>query len=356
MLAFTMGCTMSAQQTESLKESRKIDKLLQEDGVRTQREIKLLLLGSGESGKSTVVKQMKIIHEDGYSKEECLLYKSVVYSNTCVSLIAIIRAMGELGINFADSNRQDDARQVMTYMVDDEDHFLELSGAFKRLWNDSGVRECFSRSREYQLNDSAEYYLDALDRITMPGYVPTEQDVLRTRVITTGIVETAFSFRHFNFRLIDVGGQRSERKKWINCFEDVTALFFIVAMNEYDLTLREDESVSRMAESMNLFDSICNNRWFADTSIILFLNKKDLFENKLESSHLSTFFPEYTGENEFEQAARFVRKKYEKLNRNKDKVVYSHFTCATDTNNIQVVFTAAIDIILQSQLKDVSLM
>ncbi|XP_060067033.1 guanine nucleotide-binding protein G(i) subunit alpha-like [Ylistrum balloti] len=351
-----MGCAMSAQQTESLMESKKIDKKLREDREKSQQEIKLLLLGAGESGKSTIVKQMKIIHDDGYSKEECLLYKPVVYSNTCVSLIAIIKAMGELGISFANSDREDDARQVMTYMADEEDRFLELCGAFKRLWNDSGVQDCFSRAREYQLNDSAEYYLDALDRISMAGYVPTEQDVLRTRVTTTGIVETLFSFRYFHFRLIDVGGQRSERKKWINCFEGVTAIFFIVAMNEYDLFLREDESVNRMVESMKLFESICNNKWFMDTSIILFLNKKDLFEVKLESSPLIVCFPEYTGENVFEQAASFVRKKYEKLNRNKDKEVYTHFTCATDTNNIQVVFSAAIDIILQIQLKDVSLM
>ncbi|XP_021355712.1 guanine nucleotide-binding protein G(i) subunit alpha-like isoform X2 [Mizuhopecten yessoensis] len=186
---------------------------------------------------------MKIIHEDGYSKEECLLYKPVVFSNTCVSIIAIIRAMMDLGISFANSDREDDARQIMTYKVDDEDRFQEICGAFKRLWGDTGVRECFGRAREYQLNDSAEYYLDTLDRICMPGYVPTEQDVLRTRVTTTGIVETVFTFRYFHFRLIDVGGQRSERKKWINCFDDVTAIFFIVAMNEYDLVLREDESV-----------------------------------------------------------------------------------------------------------------
>lgn len=347
---------MSAEQAESLKESRKIDKILREDGVRHEHEIKLLLLGAGESGKSTIVKQMKIIHEDGYPREECLLYKPVVYSNTWVSLIAILRAMSELGINFADSNRQDDARQVLTYQAEDEDCFVELSGAFKRLWYDSGVQECFRRSREYQLNDSAEYYLEALDRLCSPGYVPTEQDVLRTRITTTGIVETKFNFRYFHFRLIDVGGQRSERKKWINCFEDVTAIFFIVAMNEYDMYLREDESVNRTVESMKLFDSICNNKWFMDTSIILFLNKKDLFENKLQSSPLTSCFPEYTGDNVFEQAASFMRKKYEKLNRNKDKEVYTHFTCATDTNNIQVVFNAAIDIILQHQLKDVSLM
>lgn len=72
--------------------------------------------------------------------------------------------------------------------------------------------------------------------------MPTEQDILRTRVKTTGIVEVHFSFKNLNFKLFDVGGQRSERKKWIHCFEDVTAIIFCVAMSEYDQVLHEDET------------------------------------------------------------------------------------------------------------------
>ena len=77
-------------------------------------------------------------------------------------------------------------------------------------------------------------FLDGLDRLGAKDYQPTEQDILRTRVKTTGIVEVHFSFKNLNFKLFDVGGQRSERKKWIHCFEDVTAIIFCVAMSEYD--------------------------------------------------------------------------------------------------------------------------
>lgn len=52
---------------------------------------------------------------------------------------------------------------------------------------------------------------------------------------------------------------------------------------------------NRMQESLKLFDSICNNKWFTDTSIILFLNKKDLFEEKIRKSPLTICFPEYAG-------------------------------------------------------------
>lgn len=104
-----------------------------------------------------------------------------------------------------------------------------------------------------------------------------------------------FFFSFFFVRMFDVGGQRSERKKWIHCFEGVTAIIFCVALSGYDLVLAEDEEMNRMIESMKLFDSICNSKWFVETSIILFLNKKDLFEEKIARSPLTICFPEYTG-------------------------------------------------------------
>lgn len=86
----------------------------------------------------------------------------------------------------------------------------------------------------------------------------------------------------FHFRMVDVGGQRSERKKWVHCFQDVTAILFVVAMNSYDMRLYEDENVNRMHEAIQLFDEICNSKWFRSTALVLFLNKSDLFKEKIQ--------------------------------------------------------------------------
>uniref|UniRef100_A0A8V1ACZ7 G protein subunit alpha i3 n=1 Tax=Gallus gallus TaxID=9031 RepID=A0A8V1ACZ7_CHICK len=328
-----MGCTLSAEDKAAVERSKMIDRNLREDGEKAAKEVKLLLLGAGESGKSTIVKQMKIIHEDGYSEEECKQYKVVVYSNTIQSIIAIIRAMGRLKIDFGEVARADDARQLFV-----------LAGSAEE-----GVMTA-------ELNDSASYYLNDLDRISQPTYIPTQQDVLRTRVKTTGIVETHFTFKDLYFKMFDVGGQRSERKKWIHCFEGVTAIIFCVALSDYDLVLAEDEEMNRMHESMKLFDSICNNKWFTDTSIILFLNKKDLFEEKIKKSPLTICYPEYTGSNTYEEAAAYIQCQFEDLNRRKDtKEIYTHFTCATDTKNVQFVFDAVTDVIIKNNLKECGL-
>ncbi|CAM2098612.1 unnamed protein product [Caretta caretta] len=199
-------------------------------------------------------------------------------------------------------------------------------------------------------------YLNDLDRLTAPGYVPNDQDVLRSRVKTTGIIETQFSFKDMNFRMFDVGGQQSERKKWMHCFEGVTCIIFCVALSAYDTILAEDENVNRMHESLHLFNHICNQKYFATTSIVLFLNKKDFFQEKITKVNLSVCFPEYDGQNTFEDAGNYIKKQFLGLNLKKeDKEIYSHMTCATDTRNIKFVFNAVTDIIIKENLKDCGL-
>lgn len=86
-----------------------------------------------------------------------------------------------------------------------------------------------------------------------PGFTPDDQDVLRSRAKTTGIIEIEFDVSGLHFRMVDVGGQRSERKKWMHCFQDVTSVIFCVALSEYDLKLQEDDQTNRMQESLKLF-------------------------------------------------------------------------------------------------------
>lgn len=147
---------------------------------------------------------------------------------------------------------------------------------------------------EISANRRASFF-DNIDRFLNPDYMPDQQDVLRARVRSTGIEEAEFTFEDLAFRMLDVGGQRSERRKWIHCFDCVTAVIFCVALSEYDQTLREDESQNRMKESLLLFDEICNSLWFKQTAFILFLNKTDLFRDKIAKKDLTCCFPDYTG-------------------------------------------------------------
>jgi guanine nucleotide-binding protein subunit alpha len=95
--------------------------------------------------------------------------------------------------------------------------------------------------------------------------------------------------------MFDLGGQRSERKKWIHCFDKVTSILFIVAMSGYDQCLIEDRDSNQMQEALMLFNNVCNSPWFTKTSIILFLNKIDIFQEKIKTSPIADYFPDYTG-------------------------------------------------------------
>ncbi|RVD81648.1 uncharacterized protein DFL_009501 [Arthrobotrys flagrans] len=352
-----MGCSMSTEEKEGKQRNEEINAQLQKDKMLARNEIKMLLLGAGESGKSTILKQMKLIHEGGYSRDEKESFKEIIFSNTVQSMRVILEAMETLELPLSDSRSEYHVQTIFMQPAQIEGDSLpaEVGNAIRALWQDQGVQECFKRSREYQLNDSAKYYFDSIDRIATPDYVPSDQDVLRSRVKTLGITETTFVIGDLTYRMFDVGGQRSERKKWIHCFENVTTILFLVAISEYDQLLFEDETVNRMQEALTLFDSICNSRWFIKTSIILFLNKIDRFREKLPVSPMKNYFPDFEGGDDYAAACDYILNRFVSLNQSETKQIYTHFTCATDTTQIKFVMAAVNDIIIQENLRNCGL-
>ncbi|KAB0393862.1 hypothetical protein E2I00_011570, partial [Balaenoptera physalus] len=345
-----MGSGASAEDKEQAKRSKELEKKLQEDADKEAKTVKLLLLGAGESGKSTVVKQMKsgysgptkgwvsppcrIIHQDGYSPEECLEYKAIIYGNVLPSILS----SGPCP-HWALTLLKQAVRIPKSLL---ESYYSCVILILVSALQDDGR----------QLNNLA----DSIEEGTMPPELVEVIKKLWKDIKTTGIIETKFSVKDLNFRMFDVGGQRSERKKWIHCFEGVTCIIFCAALSAYDMVLVEDDEVNRMHESLHLFNSICNHKFFAAISIVLFLNKKDLFEEKLKKVHLSICFPEYDGNNSYEDAGNYIKHQFLDLNMRKDvKEIYSHMTCATDTQNVKFVFDAVTDIIIKENLKDCGL-
>jgi hypothetical protein len=200
------GCVSATpEEREAKTRSSVIERQLRRDARDYENTIKILLLGAGESGKSTVVKQMKIIHGDGYSESELRSFKSVIYGNLAASMRVVLNAMEKLGIPYANQASQEHARVILSLsnsLSSYETFPPEVTTAFIRLWRDAGVQECFSRAYDYQLNDSAPYYFENMDRLLREDYVPDEQDVLRSRVQTTGIIETSFRVKQLTYRSV----------------------------------------------------------------------------------------------------------------------------------------------------------
>ena len=206
--------------------------------------------------------------------------------------------------------------------------------------------------------DRRHSFLEDIERLYVPNYLPSDQDILRTRLRTTGISETVFDLGNLTYRMFDVGGQRSERKKWIHVFDNVQVVLFLVAISGYDLALVEDRNGNQMHEALMLFESIANSKYFEKSALILFLNKIDLFREKLSSgmSPISRYFPDYHGKpNDVTASQEFFAEKFKGLVRQSSKEVYVHYTNATDTDLLKKTMASVQDMIVQRNLNQLIL-
>ncbi|XP_077382000.1 guanine nucleotide-binding protein G(o) subunit alpha-like isoform X2 [Festucalex cinctus] len=335
--------------------SSKIEQDLSEQAQNEKNLVKILMLGAAESGKSTLIKQIKIIHSHGFSKQELISFKPAVMDNLLNSMKFVLRGMGMLRINLASKKNKIHACAILSCsgcLGDDQELLPFVAHAFCALWADQGVRAAAARGYDFELNDSALYFFENMSRIIAPNYTPTEQDVLRVRVRTSGIIETQFQVDDKIFRLYDVGGQRSDRRKWLRCFDGIQALLFVVALSSYDLPLPDDPTVNRLQESCGLFASICTNSIFKLTSVILFMNKTDLFQEKILHSgrHLRFYISTFQGADaDVEAAARHITAMFSTCGGD-DGLIFHHFTTATDTTNVRVVFQVAMEQITNQNL------
>jgi guanine nucleotide-binding protein G(i) subunit alpha len=193
-------------------------------------------------------------------------------------------------------------------------------------------------------------FFDSAERIAAPDYIPLEADIFKARTKTGGIKETRFMMGQLSIHLFDLEGQSSQRNKWIHQFENVSAIIFVVNLAEYDQLLLEDTSQSRLMDSLVIFDSVVNSRWFMGTSVILLFNNIGAFQGKLARSPLSKFFPDYSGGNDVSRAAKYILWRFNQVNRAQSDL-YPHFVDVEDKENVRVILSAIKETILQNALR-----
>ncbi len=340
------------------KSSKNIDQSLQREMKEDHDTLKLLLLGAGESGKSTLFKQLIQLYGKGFSEESRMPYASIVYTNCILGMKSLIRYSDVLdpSLKTRVSDSLIGSKNFIVELGPDSEVDEEVAKHIRMLWADPGIANTFANRSSFQLSDSCRYFFDEIEEIGKPGYIPTYTDILQCRARTTGIVETSFAIDGNHFLLLDVGGQRNERKKWIHCFEKVTAVIFVAAINEYDQALYEDGVTNRVEEALSLFGEMCNSRWFRETSMILFLNKSDLFREKISHVDMSKYFHDYVGGMDFDAGVDYLTNAFLARNEYPTKHIYPHVTCATNTDNIFYTFTAVKDIIIKKRLAECGLL
>ncbi|VDM63005.1 unnamed protein product [Angiostrongylus costaricensis] len=340
-------------------QTRTIERELNNERKILRRQVKVLLLGSGESGKSTFIKQMNIIHGAGeFTADEVRAYRQQIYQNVISAMRVLLDARAKLNVAWENPERSNNVPRIMKFTVADllrgidYTTFADISPVIKDFWEDAAVRQTFEKRNLFQISDSCQYFFNHLSRIAMPNFHPTNKDILYCRKATRGICEHTFEINKIPFRFIDVGGQRSQRQKWFQCFTDITSILFMVASNEYDQVILEDRRTNRVVESRSVFETIVNNRAFSNVSIILFMNKSDLLKEKVPKSDIRQYFSDFTGDHLCVRDVQFfLVDKFETSRKDRARPFFYHYTTAIDTDNIRRVFIDVRDTILQQNLK-----
>lgn len=363
-----MGCVMSSNQMTAEEEAErqrasKLDKKQLGKQLNAEHEIKVLLLGTGDSGKTTVFKQMQIIYATGFSRDEKAEYVLSIRKNVIEQMQYLITACYRLKFAF-ESDIKETVKSILrvdpiTFHVNS---MKEIEAGLIALWGrgsgpcgNKAIAQAFANSHKFYLGDSAKYFLDQIETIFAADYNPTVEDMLKVRVKTTGISEAVFFIQNRNFKFIDVGGQRNERRKWIHCFDKVNVILFITSLAAYDQPLFEDESENRLLESLEVFKSTLSKPEFEKIPIILFLNMYDIFCEKLKTRGIDVLFPDYTGGPDPVKSSEYIKSKFLECSANHAKTMFVHTTIATNTENLLLVWEDVLSVILQEHLEGINL-
>ena len=203
-----MGACGSTGEVDDATQRRNndINKELRREKAALSKTIQILLLGAGESGKSTFLKQMRILFTEGIPKQETFVYRDIIYANIIVSIATLTKAAKSLGFTLLEQNHERANKlsnllargQYGAKIVFDE----ELAQEVASLWADPALQSAFQQSHRFQLSDSTAYFMEKLKEIASPDYLPSLDDILHSRSKTSGICEISFDVQDAHFKMV----------------------------------------------------------------------------------------------------------------------------------------------------------
>ncbi|KAJ7185342.1 guanine nucleotide binding protein, alpha subunit [Mycena filopes] len=232
----------------------------------------------------------------------------------------------------------------------------------RRLWAHPTVRAILER-QGIRLQESPGFFLDELEVVTSLRYVPSDDHILRARLKTLGVTEHRMRLTDPNgsmsreFRIFDVGGQRSMRPKWVPYFENIDCIIFLAPISAFNEVLAEDPSVSRLVDSVELWKFIATHPLLEKSNLILFLNKVDILQSKLASgTRFADYVPSYGRRpNDVDSASRYMRKQFGSILKESSpspRKFYCHLTNVVDAASTAYVLAGIKDMLMRSHLKD----
>ncbi|KAH9970774.1 G-protein alpha subunit [Russula compacta] len=335
-----------------------IDRQLEEESKNFRRQHNVLLISTpkSEAEAFAMVKHMKVIHEN-YSSEELADFRPAIWKILLENSRSIVQALRKSRFKHAYRATKANCEFILGHRSDtDNPEFLfqpEFAQVVQDLWAGEIIPLLLDRPSYVRLADNAEYFFAEAQRIAAEEYVPSIEDICHAS--ERGVTDTHFNIDQLSMRVSQVYGQRGDRKKWIHLFEGVTSIIFCVPLSDYDEPgVPGKRARTRLTESLVLFESVVNSRWFPRTSIVLFLTELDDFRAKLHEVPLAKYFPGYTGGTDVNKGVEYIRRRFMQANRAQLNI-YTHFTEASGTANMRLVFFVLRETVFRNTLSVVDL-
>jgi len=311
----------------------------------------VLLLGPGMAGKSTLLKQIKLIHGSHFPASERQHYIFPIHKQ----IIQGMKHLVEHRVKCDDDPTFLALANEVAYLDPNQRLSVEDGQIIDRIWKQHlDTKQWDGTTSLVDVASDVRFFATHLSRITHPKYIPTHQDLLYLRNATYGLQKAQLTIEHKAFEFYDVGGQRCERRKWIHYFQNVHAVIYVAAIGEYDLSLPEKPSLNRMVDAIELFGEICNSEHLTQSAMVIFLNKIDLFEQKMKTLLPSRIpeFSDFCGKlGDVQLGFQYFTLKFLSLNKNPKRKIYVHLLCGIDTNNVKLLFRICAKNILKHHMK-----
>lgn len=311
--------------------------------------VTVMVIGCGNSGKSTFLKQLKILYMNGFTNSEVQLWRELIHTHFLFGIQEIITCVKNHPSNdMIDLERYAPELEILSKAVVVGP---KESQAARVLWN---VTEQVVHDQNYQGYASScnmDYFMGRLEDIVKEDYLPTNEDILRARQRTAGITEVTFPYNRNTLTIMDCGGQASERPKWDLVVNRAISCTYFASLPSYDTPNPLDPNKTNLDESLEVWDAVVKNPSFEHCSLTLILNKFDLFKEKISRGGFTKLFPDYKGdETNANDCATHISSIYKSRVPN-DRAVYSHVTSAINTRMIEIIFEDMLTHILSSALR-----
>jgi len=315
-----------------------------------------LCLGIGGCGKTTFVRQLKIMHRVGFDEAETERFIQIIRRNYVLTLDELISIAGKLKLSISEDNSKH-ISTIKELTRDRDASVKDHLDMLRTVWEDPTIQEIVTKHREQLTAPHIAYFWEHIERILSDSYKPSDEDVLRVRVRTAGAYSTVIFVKPEYFEFVDVGGQKPERSKWEKVLQShkFSCIIYFVATDEWDVRDEEREfECTKLEMSKIIFNEVTDDATIPQSvPIILFLNRSDLFAARLKDENgfesFQRTFPDYSGGQNTDVAMEYIRKKF--MDGIKRDTMKHYVTNALDKDSMNVVFNAVKTYILTSALQ-----